>query len=77
MFKTEILKIREDFSDGLIYGSSYMLSKEKVLSEYDKIFELDFFDGTTLIEIKKHYTELQAGGESIEFECETNDCIYG
>lgn len=76
-FEIEMKTIKDNYVDELGWTHSYMYSQEKVLAEYEEIFNLNLFSGEDLQKIMDTKTKIEAEDSEIQFDCETGDCSYG
>jgi uncharacterized protein Veg len=77
LFKSEIELMRRDFLDALSYSYIYSYSQKDILTEYNKILNLNFFNAAETAQIREHFRRIELGGNPFQFECEIKECTYG
>jgi hypothetical protein len=77
LFAAQIAAIHGDFINSLTWDTSFGLSKEDVLKEFDALMKTGFFTKEEKEVLKESREKIQNGAEGYQFDCETGDCSYG
>ena len=77
LFQDEMVLFRRDFVQSLVWELTYGLSRDKVLNEFDDLLGSGYFTDEEKAEIKTVYEKIKSGDETLQFDCETGDCVYG